>query len=143
MHQKAKEFDITSDPRAEDISILDLGLHAAYGDAYQPYQEKQIAIFKRDEKDNVVAGLFGKHYWGWLYVDMLWVARDQRKDGLGSRLVQEAEALARELGLIGIYLWAQEGQAGGFYLKLGFEPFVDIPDFPPGHKRIGFIKRLK
>lgn len=142
MQLGTKDLEVTSEPRAEDISILDLGLHAAYGDAYQPYLEKQIAIFKRDERGNVIAGLAGKYYWGWLYVDMLWVARGFRKSGLGSRLVQEAEHQARGLGLIGMYLWAQEGQASGFYDKLGFEQFVDIPDFPPGHKRVGFIKRL-
>ena len=51
-----------------------------------------------------------------------------RGKGLGARLMEEAEARARELGAEKICLSAQV-QAGGFYRRLGYradsEPYLD------------------
>ncbi|MNJ78333.1 hypothetical protein D3C77_760620 [compost metagenome] len=53
-----------------------------------------------------------------------------------------AEDLAREKGCVGIWLDTFDFQAPGFYQKLGFTEFGQLEDFPPGHKRFYFQKRL-
>ncbi|GGC91032.1 hypothetical protein GCM10007418_08390 [Halopseudomonas salina] len=53
-----------------------------------------------------------------------------------------AEKLALEKGYIGIWLDTFDFQAPEFYPKHGFTRFGQIDDFPPGHQRYFFQKRL-
>ncbi|MEJ2118497.1 MAG: GNAT family N-acetyltransferase [Alphaproteobacteria bacterium] len=93
--------------------------------------------------DRLIGNATGKFSWNWLYIDLLWVGEAFRKRGVGRELMRLAEAEARAKKVTGIYLWTQSWQAPGFYTKLGYEQFVELKDFPPGHTRIGFCKYLK
>ena len=66
----------------------------------------------------------------------------QRGSGLGRRLMAMAEKAARGEGCVGIWLDTFEFQAPGFYEKLGFTPFGELPDHPRGGRRLFLHKRL-
>ena len=40
-------------------------------DNYRP-----LTVFLRDHQGTIVAGLVGATYWGWLYVELLWVDKE-------------------------------------------------------------------
>ncbi len=80
--------------------------------------------------------------WDWLYIDELWVCAEARGQGLGRKLMAQAEQFAADESLAGIWLWTQSWQAEGFYLELGYEEFTRFADFPRGHSRIGLRKKL-
>ena len=40
-----------------------------------------LNLVEYDADGNVIAGLLGGTYWGWMYVDILWVHEDHRKKG--------------------------------------------------------------
>lgn len=90
----------------------------------------------------VIGGLWGASVVGWLYVDLVVVPEGHRGQGLGTKLLQEAEAIARKRGCIGMWLYTATFQAPGFYEKLGFRKFGTIPDYPLGHDTIYYSKRL-
>ena len=50
-----------------------------------------LNIVEYNESGDVIAGLIGGTYWGWMYVDILWVDEKHRNKGIGSKLLQEAE----------------------------------------------------
>lgn len=50
-----------------------------------------LNLMERDEHGAVIGGLLGGTYWGWLYIDILWVREDHRNRGIGTKLLQEAE----------------------------------------------------
>jgi ribosomal protein S18 acetylase RimI-like enzyme len=56
--------------------------------------------------------------------------------------MQRAEDLAREKDCVGIWLDTFSFQAPEFYKKLGFSECGEILDYPLGHKRHFFQKRL-
>ncbi len=126
-----------------DLAALEAGLAehtAAKGVA--PIAFRPLAALRRDASGKIVAGLYGKTFWDWLYVDTLWVHPDLRGQGVGRALMAIAEEEARRRGCGGIYLWTQTFDAPGFYQKIGFQQFVIMPDFPAGHQRYGFMRRL-
>jgi GNAT superfamily N-acetyltransferase len=91
-----------------------------------------VGYFLRDEEGDLVAGLTGRFRWGWLYVEMLWVAAPLRGQGHGKRLLLEAEDFARSRGGVGVHLESGGTRALPFYEKLGYEVVGTMDGFPPG-----------
>ena len=106
------------------------------------YEANPLSVLARDEDGTLIGGLIGKTFWNWLYIDLLWVEKNRRVKGLGSDLVKRAETLARERGCHSSYLWTESFEGPNFYPKLGYQQFVVKEDFPLGHQRLGFMKRL-
>jgi GNAT superfamily N-acetyltransferase len=72
----------------------------------------------------------------------LWVAEPYRKQGVGSRLLSQAEGAGRENGCRGAYVDTFAFQAPLFYPRHGYREFGRLSDFPPGHARIWLSKAL-
>ncbi|CAI8760070.1 Acetyltransferase Atu2258 [Pseudomonas sp. IT-347P] len=101
-----------------------------------------LTLLVRDDDDQILGGLYGRLACQWLFVDLLSVPEAGRGQGIGSKLMRMAEELAREKGCIGAWLDTFDFQAPEFYKKLGYSQFGEIVDYPPGHKRHFFQKRL-
>jgi len=137
-------FEVLDTITAEVNDALTHGLdsHALAVQA-PPYEKTDLSIVRRDQNGKIVAGLTGKTFWNWLYVDTLWVDDSLRGQGEGSALMKAAEDEAIKRGCHSCYLWTESFQGKGFYPKLGYKEFVVIDDFPiGGHQHIGFMKRL-
>jgi GNAT superfamily N-acetyltransferase len=107
-----------------------------------PWQHNPLWLFARDAAGKVQGGIRGSTYWSWCSIDVLAVAEPYRGKGLGARLLGKAEEIARARGCIGIRLDTMSFQAPGFYLRQGYTECGRIEDYPPGHTRIWFMKRL-
>ncbi|WP_325919553.1 GNAT family N-acetyltransferase [Pseudomonas frederiksbergensis] len=101
-----------------------------------------VAWLVRDEHDAIVGGLYGRVFFRWLYIELLVVPEQARGQGTGSKLMQMAEQLAREKNCVGIWLDTFDFQAPDFYRRHGFTECGQIHDYPPGHQRFFFQKRL-
>ncbi|WLI44308.1 GNAT family N-acetyltransferase [Pseudomonas beijingensis] len=101
-----------------------------------------VAWLVRDEQGEIVGGLYGRVFFRWLYIELLVVPEQARGQGTGSTLMQMAEELAREKNCVGIWLDTFDFQAPEFYRKHGFIECGQIDDYPPGHQRFFFQKRL-
>lgn len=109
---------------------------------FGPRDEAPFSIRAAGPDGAVLAGVDGVTHWRWLYVRHLWVAEEGRGQGVGRRLLQEAERLARARGCVGLYLDTFDAGAAAFYERCGFARFGAIEDFLPGHRRIYLERRL-
>ena len=96
----------------------------------------------RGEHGDVLGGVLGQLWGGWLQVTCLWVAEAVRGAGHGTRLMQEAEAYARARGAVGATLETYSFQARPFYERLGYEVFSTLDGYPPGHAKFFLRKAL-
>ena len=101
-----------------------------------------FALMVKDENGAILGGLYGRMIFRWMFIELLSVPEQGRGQGIGSKLMAQAEALAREKNCYGLWLDTFDFQAPEFYRKLGFSQFGEIVDYPPGHKRHYFQKRL-
>ncbi len=101
-----------------------------------------LAVTVRDKDGEVVGGLWGYSHYGFLFVELLALG-EAKGQGLGRRVMELAEAEARRRDLVGIWLDTWTFQAPDFYPKFGFVECGRITDYPPGHDRIFFVKRLE
>lgn len=90
----------------------------------------------------IVGGILGELYWGWFYIDLLWVKEELRGRGYGHRLLTRAEDEARQRGAKNAYLDTFSFQAPDFYKQHGYQLFGELQDFPPGQQRYFLNKEL-
>ena len=115
----------------------------AHNDAAAGTTERHdVAIVVRDDAGAIVGGLWGTAAYRWLFVQYLALPPEWRGGGRGRKLMLAAEAEARRLGCIGVWLDTYSFQARGFYEKLGYRSFGQIDDYPPGEARFFMSKRI-
>ena len=72
----------------------------------------------------------------------MFVPEPLRGAGLGRKLMLEAEAVARERGLTGLWVDTFSFQALGFYQGLGYSVFGELTGMAGGMSRYWLEKRL-
>ena len=101
-----------------------------------------LTIVEYDATGNTIGGILGGTYWGWMYVDILWVHEDHRHKGIGSMLLREAEKEAACRGCHHVHLDTMSWQAPDFYKKHGYEVIGILPDIPNGNQKYLLMKAL-
>ncbi|WP_283180847.1 GNAT family N-acetyltransferase [Pseudomonas svalbardensis] len=135
-------IELSKNPTNEDREAILAPLRAYNASQAGEANSQPIALLVRDDNDEILGGLYGRVFYRWLFIELLSVPEQARGQGMGTKLMQMAEDLAREKECIGIWLDTFDFQAPGFYRKLGYSELGQIADYPPGHKRFFFQKRL-
>ncbi|ETZ04485.1 GNAT family N-acetyltransferase [Holospora undulata] len=90
------------------------------------------------ENGLIIAGIRSCFYLGeCLAINVLFVEESHRLKGLGTLLLNQAEADARAMGAKMSHLDTFNHQAKDFYLKHGYEIFGVLENCPAEHKRSG------
>ena len=132
----------------QDGTVEDRAAIARRLDAYNDSQtgvepDLPLAILIRSPSDGAIeGGLWGRSYYRWLFIELLFIPEPSRKVGLGTRIMDLAEAEARRRGCLGAWLDSFSFQAPGFYEKRGYKIFAQLDDYPPGQSRFFLSKRL-
>ncbi|MQW88318.1 GNAT family N-acetyltransferase [Sinorhizobium saheli] len=134
---------IPNEPSADDLRAIVASLNV-YNDANSGMADQPgFAIVIRDPETLVaVGGLYAVDGYGWAFVRYLAIPGQYRGLGLGRRLMEEAEKVARARGYIGMWLDTFEFQARPFYEKLGFELFGELEGGPGAIPRYFLKKRF-
>ncbi len=90
---------------------------------------KSFAVTLR-EGERFQGGLMAEGVGDWMYVTLLWVAEECRRQGFGTALLQQAEAAAEDRGAKGILVDTYSFQAPAFYKKHGYTVYGEVDDFP-------------
>lgn len=133
---------LEDNPAEADIREIGRALSAHNAAATGDDAHRRLAVFLRDRSGGLVGGLVGMTFWGWLAIDLFWVAEGLRGRGYGSRLLAMAEAEAVRRGCTRALLDTLSFQAPRFYLARGYEVFGELDGFPGEHRRFYLTKRL-
>lgn len=135
-------IELSQDPTEEQRAAILAPLRAHNIAKAGPSLYEPIALLVRDDNDAILGGLYGHTFYRWLFIELLAVPEQGRGQGIGSKLMNMVEEFAREKDCVGIWLDTFDFQAPGFYKKLGYTECGEIVDYPLGHKRHFFQKRL-
>ena len=112
-------------------------------DTLQNYKEPvRLEMVVKDKRGNILGGLYGESYWGWMYVNFLVVRKEYRNMGIGLELMKQIERETLKRNLTKIRLNTFDFQAPEFYKKLGFEVAAVEEGFPEGSKTYYMQKYL-
>lgn len=135
------QLTIEDRPSAEDWEKLGIALDRYNREFLGETGFSRMGFFVRDEHGEIMAGLVGTTYAGWLFVAELWVHADLRRRGIGSRLLALAESRAVALGCHSAMLDTFSFQGPEFYPRFGYRVYGAL-DYPPRHRRLFLSKPL-
>ena len=118
-------------------SLFNFNREKVGDDGHEP-----LNIVEYDADGQVVGGIIGGTYWGWLYIDILWVHEDHRRCGIGTMLLSQAEKEAISRGCHHVHVDTMSWQAPLFYQKHGYEIVGILSDIPKGNQKFLLQKAL-
>ncbi|MBB4197638.1 hypothetical protein CCR94_13105 [Rhodoblastus sphagnicola] len=104
--------------------------------------ESQVCVVARDREGRVRGGAQGVAVGAWMALDTVWVEDAFRQRGLGTRILEAAEAEGRRRGCKWAILATFDYQAPDFYSRRGYVEYARMEDFPWGHTRFQLRKAL-
>lgn len=107
-----------------------------------PSNGRPLVIAIHDSSNTIIGGLWGNTGFQWLFTQLLVVPENLRGRGIGKKLMHMAEAEAVGRGCHGAWLDTFEFQARGFYERIGYDCFAQLPDYPTGFSRYFMKKSL-
>jgi len=118
----AKKYiiSLTDSPDPLDLQVIreDLeGHHAAHS---PPIDWLPLAAIMRNPQGEIIAGVIGGSYWGWLYIARVWVKDRQRRKNYSLRLLKEAEKEALRRGCGHSFVETQDFESMLFYEGFGY-----------------------
>ena len=135
-------FRITNDADVRDIQELH-ELLKAYNLAHrEASQNVPVGVFLEDEGGGKLAGLTGETFGNWLCIQFLFVSERLRGQGIGSGLLEAAEAEARCRGCKYAFVDTFSFQAPAFYEKHGYREVFTLEEYPYTGKRHYYTKKL-
>lgn len=132
----------TTHPTEAEVDRIRAGLTAFNRSRIPDRGYLPLAFTLFDAGGEFAGGLTGYLAYGWLFIDLLWVAERARSQNQGRALMLAAEEEGRARGCRHAWLDTFSFQARAFYEKLGYVVFGELPDFPPGHQRYFLRKDL-
>ncbi|QDU25915.1 putative acetyltransferase [Anatilimnocola aggregata] len=151
-HGGAVRIEIVNDPAAELREAVNVELRTFNREQNPAWYAARAAtendaqplhIFAFSPGGQVCGGLFAETQFHWLKISILAVNSALRGHGIGTRLVQQAEATALARGCRYAYLDTMEYQAPIFYQRLGYQIAGTLPDWDShGHAKFFLTKKL-
>jgi len=129
-------------PAAGTFDAIFHALDTSSRDLIGPMRPRLLAIPIHDDAGLVAGGFWGCTVFQWLHVQLLFIPAPLRRRGIGSTLMASAESEARRRGCIGSHVSSFSFQAAPFYERLGYTPFGQLNDYPPGHDLLFLRKRF-
>jgi len=121
--------------------LVGAGLNA-FNDAVVGYADRlPLHVIVRDgEGGAVLGGISGRTSLGLLFIDLVYLPESLRGQDIGTRMMALVEEEARRRGCRAGVLYTISFQAPGFYQRLGWRVFGEVPCDPPGTSRVFLTK---
>jgi GNAT superfamily N-acetyltransferase len=136
------EVEVTDRPPAADLETLAQGVAQFMRSTFpRGLEERPLAVFARASDGALIGGLSGVTGKDEFFVSDFFVAANERRRGLGTKLLQAGEAEARARGCLAAWLMTSSAEAKAFYEKLGYRTFGVVERLAPSPPRF-FLSKL-
>jgi GNAT superfamily N-acetyltransferase len=143
-------FSVHMGQDKKDIEAVQKGLTVIYSELGNNIVEKTgiselgrpIRIFMRNKENNIVGGIVGDVFGGWLYISLLWIEKSLRGKGYGTKLMSMIEKEATKMGCQNAHLDTYSFEARPFYKHHGYQVFATLEDYPKGQSKYFLKKQL-
>ena len=136
-------FTIGMENDAETARAIQRGLESFNSHAVGfEIEAEPLNLAIRDKDGTLRGGLVARTYTDTLYFDIVWLDETLRGKGQGQAMMTRAEDTARNRGARHAWLVTLSWQARGFYEKLGYRVFGEMPVMDGKYVRYFMQKKL-
>ena len=93
-------------------------------------ESEPLNLYVEDDSGELMAGLVAETFGNWLEIEYLFVKEDLRGQGIGSKLLQQAESEAKKRNCRYVFVNTYQFQAPAFYQKHGYKEVFTLKDYP-------------
>ena len=93
-------------------------------------ESESLNLYVEDDSGELMAGLVAETFGNWLEIEYLFVKEDLRGQGIGSKLLQQAESEAKKRNCRYVFVNTYQFQAPAFYQKQGYKEVFTLKDYP-------------
>jgi GNAT superfamily N-acetyltransferase len=129
------------DPEAEAAIEAELSRFNEEQAGYWDRRPLAVLVSNPDTHE-VIGGLLGRTSLGLLFIDVFFIPDQLRGQGIGTRIIQQAEEEARRRGCCASVLYTISFQAPRFHERHGYRVLGRVDCHPPGTSRIYMAKDL-
>jgi GNAT superfamily N-acetyltransferase len=143
MTESTHQVIVSDKPNLAAARVISGGLSrynremAGYNDA-----RKLSVLVCENGSDKVIGGLLGRTSLGMFFVDLFFLPKSHRGRGVGTRVIEYAEAEAKKRGCSTAVLYTITFQAPAFYERQGYQVLGHVECQPPGHTRLCMTKKF-
>ena len=105
-------------------------------------ESEPLNLYVEDDSGELLAGLVAETFGNWLEIEYLFVKEDLRGQGIGSKLLQQAESEAKNRNCRYVFVNTYQFQAPAFYQKYGYKEVFTLKDYPYTGQRYYYQKDL-
>ena len=105
-------------------------------------ESEPLNFYVEDEKGNLMAGLVAETFGNWLEIEYLFVKEELRGQGIGSKLLQQAESEAKKRNCRFAFVNTYQFQEPDFYINHGYKEVFTLQDYPYTGQRFYYQKDL-
>ena len=105
-------------------------------------ESEPLNLYVEDDNGELMAGLVAETFGNWLEIEYLFVKEDLRGQGIGSKLLQQAESEAKKRNCCYVFVNTYQFQAPAFYEKQGYKEVFTLKDYPYTGQRHYYQKNL-
>ena len=105
-------------------------------------ESEPLNLYVEDEHGEIMAGLVAETFGNWLEIEYLFVKEDFRGQGIGSKLLQQAESEAKKRNCRFAFVNTYQFQALAFYQKQGYKEVFTLQNYPYTGQRYYYQKDL-
>lgn len=105
-------------------------------------ESEPLNLYVEDDSGELMAGLVAETFGNWLEIEYLFVKEELRGQGIGSKLLQQAESEAKKRNCRYVFVNTYQFQAPAFYQKQGYKEVFTLKDYPYTGQRHYYQKGL-
>lgn len=105
-------------------------------------ESESLNLYIEDEHGRLLAGLVAETFGNWLEIEYLFVKEELRGQGIGSKLLQQAETEAKNRNCRFVFVNTYQFQAPDFYKRHGYKEVFRLQDYPYIGQRYYYQKDL-
>ena len=105
-------------------------------------ESEPLNLYVEDEKGNLLAGLVAETFGNWLEIKYLFVKEELREQGIGSKLLEQAESEVKNRNCRFAFVNTYQFQAPDFYKSHGYKEVFALQNYPYTGKRFYYQKDL-
>ncbi len=134
---------VDHNPSQADNAVVTEGLVSFYESITGETRDREFSIFLKNDSGKIVGGLQAFFDTESIYIDSFWVDEKLRRQGFGTKLLNEAEQEAIKNGCVFSLVDTWNFQAEEFYLKNGYENIGELKNYWHNYSKIFLRKKLK